>query len=120
MSCCRLTEDAFLALQRMKHDLRTVSAVASDLGTVYDRAILRLIHRNAAAGAVRAFSAEGAQRDAAWKHIVLLIDELLRHRLQFRSLADGAELASLQAFVTENADAFETRHLHAVTQSAAV
>jgi hypothetical protein len=115
-----LTEDAFLALQRMKLDLHAVSAVASDCGSVYDRAVLRLILRNAAAGAVRAFSAEGEQRDEAWTHIVLLVDELLRHRLQFHSLADRAELARLRAFVTENADALETRHLRIVAQSAAV
>jgi hypothetical protein len=115
-----MTEDALLALQRMKHDLHTVSAVASELGSIYDRAVLRLMLRNAAAGAVRAFGAKGAQRDAAWKHIVLLIDELLRHRRQFHSLADRAELARLQAFVTENADAFETRPPRVAAQSAAV
>jgi hypothetical protein len=120
MNCSTLTEDAFLALQQMKHDLHTVSAIASDCGSVYDRAVLRLVLRNAAAGAVRAFSAAGEQRDEAWKHIVLLVDELLQHRLQFHSLADRAELARLQAFVTENADAFETRHLRVIAQSAAV
>jgi hypothetical protein len=114
MNYSTLTDDAFLALQRMKRDLHAVSAVVSDLGSVYDRAVLKLIHRNAAAGAARAFSAEGVQRDAAWKHIVLLIDELLRHRLQFRSLADRAELARLQAFVRENADAFEMPYLRAL------
>jgi hypothetical protein len=114
-----LTEDAFQALQRMKHDLRAVSAVASDCGSIHDRVVLRLILRNAAVGAVHAFGAVGEQRDAAWKHIVLLIDELLRHRLQFHSLADRAELARLQAFVRENADALETGHLRVVTQSAA-
>jgi hypothetical protein len=115
MDCITLPDDAVLALQRMKHDLFAVSAVASDLGSVYDRAVLKLILRNAAAGAARAFSAEGVQRDAAWKHIVLLIDELLRHRLQFHSLADRAELARLQAFVMENADAFDIPRLRAVT-----
>src|ERR1700677_4102506 len=120
MSCFTLSEDAFQALQRMKSDLRAVSAVASELGSAYDWAVVRLVHRNAAAGAVRAFSAEGGQRDAAWNHIVLLIDELLRHRLQFCSLADRAELARLQAFVMENADALESRHLRVVTHSAAV
>jgi hypothetical protein len=114
----KTTEDAFLALQRMKHDLRAVGAVASDFGSIHDHAVLKLILRNAAVGAVHAFCAEGVQRDAAWKHIVLLIDELLRHRLQFRSLADRAELARLQAFVTENADAFETRHFRAITTAA--
>ena len=69
---------------------------------------------------MRAFRAAGGQRDAAWNHIVLLIDELLRHRLQFCSLADRAELARLQAFVMENADALESRHLRVVRHSAAV
>jgi hypothetical protein len=114
------SDEAFQALQRMKHDLRTVSAVASDCGSAYDRAVLRLVLRNATAGAMRAFAAEDAQRDVAWDHIVLLIDELLRHRLQFRSLADRAELARLRAFVVENADALEAHHLRIVRQSAAV
>jgi len=33
--------------------------------------------------------------------------ELLRHRLQFRLASDRVELARLQVFVNENADAFE-------------
>jgi hypothetical protein len=98
MSCSTLTEEAFQALRRMKHDLYAVGAEANDFGTAYDR----------------------TQRDAAWKHIVLLVDELLRHRAQFPSSADTAERARLAAFVSENSDAFETRRLRVVTRSAAV
>jgi hypothetical protein len=115
-----LTEDALLALRRMKHDLYAVGEVANGFGSVYDCAVLRLILRNAAVGAGRAFGADGAQRDAAWKHVVLLVDELLRHRLQFPASADKAELDRLRAFVSENADAFEPYQLSAVTRSVAV
>jgi hypothetical protein len=115
-----LTEDAFRALQRMKLDLYTVGAVASDFGDARDRAALQLILRNAAVGAVRAFSAEGAQRDAAWIHIVLLVDELLRHRIQFPASADTTEFERLQAFVSENADVFQRSHPRFALHSAAV
>ena len=107
MNRCPLTLDAFWALQRMKHDLYAVGAVASNYGSARDRALLALSLRLMAAGAARAFSADGARRDAAWKHIVHLIDELVRHRLQYPSSADRDELERLQAFVRENADAFE-------------
>jgi hypothetical protein len=110
--------DAFWALQRMKHDLYAVGAVACYYGSARERALLALCLRMTAAGAARAFSADGARRDAAWKHIVHLIDELLRYRLQYPSSADSDELERLQAFVRENADAFETPRLHVVTRSA--
>lgn len=120
MSSSTLTEDTFRALQRMKLDLYTVGAVASDFGNAGDRAALQLILRNAAVGAARAFCAEGSQRDAAWIHIVLLVDELLRHRVQFPSSADTTEFERLQAFVSENADAFERGHVYFALHSAAV
>jgi hypothetical protein len=102
-----LTDDAFQALLRMKQDVYAVGAAASECGTIYDRDVLRLILRNAARGVVSAFSADDARRDAAWKHVILLVDELLRHRLQFKSGADQAALERLRAFVAENPDAFD-------------
>jgi hypothetical protein len=120
VSCSALTEDAFRALQRMKLDLYTVGAVASELGNTRDRPVLQLILRNAAVGAARAFSAEGTQRDAAWIHIVLLVDELLQHRVQFPSSTDTTEFERLQAFVSENADAFERGDPRFALHSAAV
>jgi hypothetical protein len=103
-----LTDEAFQALFRMKHDIYAVGAAASEYGASCDRAVLKLILRNAANGVVRAFSADDGQREEAWKHVILLVDELLRHRLQFPAVAyDRVELTRLQAFVRENPDAFE-------------
>jgi hypothetical protein len=107
MSRSGLTDDAFQALLRMKRDVYDVGLVASECGTAYDRDVLRLILRNVAYGVVRAFSAGDSQRDEAWKHVILLVDELLQHRLQFTSEADRASLTRLRAFVTENLDAFD-------------
>jgi hypothetical protein len=107
MSRSGLTDDAFQALLRMKRDVYTVGAAASEYGTLYDRDVLRLILRNAAQGVVSAFSADDTRRDAAWEHVVLLVDELLRHRQQFKSGSDGPALGRLRAFVTENSDAFD-------------
>jgi hypothetical protein len=106
MSRSGLTDEAFQALLRMKQDVYAVGAAASECGTLYDRDVLRLILRNAAHGVVSAFSADDAQRDGAWKHVILLVDELLRHRLQFKSGVDQAALGRLRAFVAENPDAF--------------
>jgi hypothetical protein len=102
-----LTDEAFQALLRMKQDVYAVGAVASECGTLYDRDVLRLILRNASRGVVSAFSADDARRDAAWRHVILLVDELLLHRLQFKSGSDQAALERLSAFVAENADAFD-------------
>jgi hypothetical protein len=119
MSRSGLTDDAFQALLRMKRDVYAVGAAASACGTLYDRDVLRLILRNTAAGVVSAFSADDARREAAWKHVILLVDELLRHRLQFNSGADRAALERLRAFVAENPDAFElTSHLRAIHTAA--
>jgi hypothetical protein len=107
MNRSALTEEAFQALLRLKQDMYAVAVAASELGSSYDRVVLKLILRNAAHGAIRAFSARDGQRDAAWKHVILLIDEMLRHRLPFRPASDRVELARLQVFVNENADAFE-------------
>jgi hypothetical protein len=115
MSRSSLTDDVFQALLRMKRDVYAVGAAASEFGTLYDRDVLRLILRNAAQGVVCAFSADDAQREAAWKHVILLVDELLRHRLQFESGADQAALERLQAFVDENPDAFDrVSHLRVI------
>jgi hypothetical protein len=119
MNRSALTEDAFQALLRMKQDMYAVGVAASELGSAYDRVVLKVILRNAARGALRAFSAGDGQRDEAWKHVILLIDELLRHRLQFRPAGDRVELARLQAFVSENRDAFErVSHLRVVRTAA--
>jgi hypothetical protein len=119
MSRSRLTDEAFAALLRLKQDVYAVGAAAGARGTVYDRDVLRLILRNAAHGIVDAFSATESQRDQAWRHVVLLVDELLRHRLQFQSKADRAPLARLRAFVAENPDAFEpASHLRIVDTAA--
>jgi hypothetical protein len=119
MSRCGLTDEAFQALLRMKRDVYAVGSVASERGTSCDRAVLKLILRNVASGVVSAFSADDAQRDEAWRHVILLVDELLRHRLQFRSDADLAPLTRLRAFVDENRDAFElASHLRAVRTAA--
>jgi hypothetical protein len=107
MSRSPLTEEAFQALFRMKQDIYAVGAAASECGTAFDRAVLKLIIRNAAHGVVRAFSADDGQREEAWRHVILVVDELLRHRLQFRDAYDRVELARLQAFVRENSDAFD-------------
>jgi hypothetical protein len=82
--------------------------------------VLRLILRNAARGVVRAFSTFDGQREEAWTHVVLLVDELLRHRQQFPGVAhDRVELTRLQAFVRENPDAFErVSYLHLVRTGA--
>jgi hypothetical protein len=110
-----LTEDAFQALRLLKQDMYAVGAAASDFGTSYDRAVLRLVLRNAAHGAIWAFTARDVQRDAAWKYLILLINELVRHRLQFRPASDSAELARLQACVSENREIFERKgHLRVV------
>jgi hypothetical protein len=102
-----LTDEAFQALFRMKQDIYAVGAAASECGTSFDRAVLKLILRNAAHAVVRAFSADDGQREEAWKHLILVVDELLRHRRQFRATYDRVELTRLQAFVRENPDAFE-------------
>lgn len=107
MSRCGLSDEAFQALLRMKRDVYAVGSAASECGTPYDRAVLKLILRNVASGVVFAFSADDAQRDEAWRHVILLVDELLRHRLQFISDADREPLTRLRAFVDENRDAFE-------------
>jgi len=115
MSGSGLTDDAFQALLRMKRDVYAVGLVATECGTSYDRDVLRLILRNVATGVVCAFSAGDSQRDEAWKHVILLVDELLRHRLQFTSEADRASLARLRAFVAENPDAFDrVSHLRVI------
>jgi hypothetical protein len=107
MSRSGLTDDAFQALLRMKRDVYAVGSVASECGTSHDRDVLKLILRNVSSGVVCAFSADASQRDEAWTHVILLVDELLQHRLQFTSDADRAPLARLQAFVSENLDAFD-------------
>lgn len=107
MSRSALTDDAFQALLRMKQDVYAVGLVASECGTLYDRDVLRLILRNVASGALHAFTADDSLRDEAWKHVILLVDELLRHRLQFKSEKDRAPLGRLLAFVAENPDVFE-------------
>jgi hypothetical protein len=109
-----LNPGAFLALERMNGDLNTVVAAACELGNAYDCVDLRVILLKAVAGALRAFSADGAERDAAWEQFVALVDELLRHRSQFRPSVDKASSARLQAFVTENADVFERQPSHIV------
>jgi len=115
----RLTDDAFQAILRMKQDVYAVGLAASQCGTSYDRDVLKLILRNVASGVVCAFTADDTKRDEAWKHVVLLVDELLRHRLQFRSEADRAPLIRLRGFVAENPDAFEhTSHLRVVRTAA--
>jgi hypothetical protein len=119
MNRSALTEEAFQALLRLKQDMYAVAVAASELGSSYDRVVLKLILRNAAHGAIRAFGAGDAQRDEAWRHVILLIDELLRHRLQFRPASDRVELARLQVFVNENADAFERVNQLRVVGSAA-
>jgi|GEM_PF-2911371 hypothetical protein len=119
MSRSRLTDDAFQALLRMKQDVYTVGAAASECGTLYDRDVLRLILRNAAQGVVGAFSADDARREAAWRHVILLVDELLRHRMQFKSGADQAALERLRAFVAENGDAFDRVNHLRLSRSAA-
>jgi hypothetical protein len=63
--------------------------------------------KRAAYGAAVAFTADDAQRDAAWRHVILMVDELLRHCGHFQSELDVAERTRLQAFVDENTDAFE-------------
>jgi len=119
MSRSALTDDAFQALLRMKRDVYAVGLAASECGTPYDRDVLKLILRNVAAGAVYAFGADGSRRDEAWKHVILLVDELLQHRLQFTSEADRASLARLRAFVAENLDAFDgASHLRIVRTAA--
>ena len=119
MNRSALTEETFQALIRLKQDMHAVAVAASELGSSYDRVVLKLILRNAALGAIRAFSARDGQRDAAWKHVILLIDELLPHHRQFRPASDRVELARLQVFVNENADAFERVNQLRVVGSAA-
>jgi hypothetical protein len=114
-----MTPDTLQALRRMKRDLYLVGATASKWGSTDERAVIRLILRNAASGALRAFSADGAHRDAAWQHMVLLVDELLRHRGPWPAGGDRAELRRLQAFVNENRDALQSRRL-SVVRSVAV
>jgi len=119
MSRSGLTDDAFQALLRLKQDVYAVGLAASTCGTVYDRDVLRLILRNVAYGVVAAFRAGDAQRDEAWTHVILLVDELLRHRLQFTSDADRAPLERLRAFVAENRDAFDrASHLRVLRTTA--
>jgi hypothetical protein len=119
MSRSGLTDDAFQALLRMKRDIYAVGAAASECGTLYDRDVLRLILRNAARGVACAFSANDACRDAAWKHVILLVDELLQHRRQFKSGTDQPALERLRAFVAENADAFDRApHLRVIRSAA--
>jgi hypothetical protein len=115
-----VTGETFAALLRLKRDLYVVGSTASERASADDRAVIKLILRNAAEGALRAFSADAAHRDAAWKHMILLADELLRHRARFPAGADRAELRRLQAFVYENGDVLE-RHVHlAVARSMAI
>jgi hypothetical protein len=119
MSRSGLTDDAFQALLRMKRDVYAVGAAASEYGTMSDRDVLRLILRNAAQGVMSAFSADDARRDAAWEHVILLVDELLRHRGQFRSGSDAAALQRLHAFLAENSDVFDrVRHLRVIRSAA--
>lgn len=119
MSRSALTDDAFQALLRMKRDVYAVGLVASKCGTSYDRDVLRLILRNVSSGVVCAFGADDSRREGAWTHVILLVDELLQHRLQFTSDADRAPLARLQAFVAENLDAFDgARYLRIVRTAA--
>lgn len=115
-----MTQDALQALRRMKRDLYVVGATAGERGSTDDRAVLRLILRNAANGALRAFSADGAHRDAAWQHLVLLVDELLRHRGALPVGGDRVELRRLQAFVNENRDALERSTRLSVLRSVAI
>jgi hypothetical protein len=119
MSRSTLTDEAFQALLRMKRDMRVVVAAASEYGSPDDRAVLKLILRNASQGALRAFAANGACRDPAWHHVVFLVDELVRHRVQLPGAGDRAELRRLRAFVNDNLDAFEgTRPLFVVRTAA--
>jgi hypothetical protein len=114
-----LTEEAFQALLRMKRDMLVVVAAASEYGSPADRAALKLILRNAAQGALRAFAADGAYRDPAWHHMVFLVDELLRHRVRLPAAGDRAELRRLHAFVNENRDVFEGARPFFVVRTAA-
>src|SRR5271156_1994770 len=102
-----LTEDMLDALIRFNQDIYTVGAAASEHCSRYDRAVLTLILRRAAYGAIAAFTTDDARRDAAWRLVVILVDEVLHRREQFRSALDEAERRRLQAFVDENSDAFE-------------
>jgi hypothetical protein len=115
-----LTEETFQALVRLKRDLYVVGTAASECGSTDDRTVIRLILRNAAEGALRAFSADGAQRDAAWRHVIILVDELLRHRVRLPAGEDRAELKRLQAFVSENRDALERATYLSVARSVAI
>jgi hypothetical protein len=115
-----MTQDTLQALRRMKRDLYVVGATAGQWGSTGERAVLRLILRNAANGALRAFSADAAHRDAAWQHMVLLVDELLRHRGTLPVRGDRAELRRLQAFVSENRDALEQPPRLSVVRSMAI
>jgi hypothetical protein len=115
-----LTGETFAALLRLKRDVYAVGAAASECGSTDDRAVIRLILRNAAEGALRAFSADGANRDAAWRHVILLVDELLRHRMRLECFSDRMELKRLQAFVSENRDALERPTRLSVVSSVAI
>jgi hypothetical protein len=115
-----LTGESFQALLRLKRDMYVVGAAASECGSSEDRAVIRLILRNAGEGALRAFSADGPNRDAAWRHVILLIDELLRHRMRSQGLGDRTELKRLQAFVSENGDALEHPRPISVVRSVAI
>jgi hypothetical protein len=101
------TEDVLDAFVRFSRDIYAVGAAASEYGSRYDRAVLKLIRQRAAYGAAVAFTADDAGRDAAWSHVILMVDELLRHCGHFQSGLDVAERTRLQAFVDENTDALE-------------
>jgi hypothetical protein len=120
MSRSALTGETLQALLRLKRDLYVVGSVATEYGSADDRAVIKLILRNAAEGALRAFNADGAHRDAAWRHVILLVDELLRHRLQLQCPGDRSELKRLQAFVSENRDALERPMRLSVIRSVAI
>ena len=107
MSRSALTAESFQALVRLKRDLYAVGIAASKNGSPFDRAVVKLIVRNTAEGALRAFTADVVNRDAAWRHVILLVDELLAHRVRLPGSGDRRELKRLQAFVSENRDALE-------------
>jgi hypothetical protein len=120
MSRSALTAESFQALVRLKRDLYAVGISASENGSSFDRAVIKLIVRNTAEGALRAFTADDARRDAAWRHVILLVDELLQHRARLPGRHDRGALRRLQAFVSENWDALEQPARLSVVRSVAI
>jgi hypothetical protein len=120
MSRTALTGETLQALRRLKRDMYVVAVAASEYASTDDRAVIKLILRNAAEGALRAFGADGLHRDAAWRHVILLVDELIRHRMRLPCIGDRIELMRLQAFVSENRDALEHPTRLSVVRSVAI